>query len=193
LKKVIKPDLLLVIGVVLNRKEVGVFQYVKETNHLMTNGGLFLVAKGKSGKANAMTIGWGFIGTMWRKPVFIVAVRHSRYTFKLLEESDSFTVCLPAKGQEEWLDVCGNKSGRDMDKFKKLGMTEKKGLKVNAPYIEECPVHFECEIIYKDDLDPEKIKREIKNDVYPAEDMHVLYYGEVKATYAADKAEKKLA
>ena len=99
------------------RKEVDTFQYVVETNKLMRKDGILLVAEGKDKKPNTMTIGWGFLGTMWRKPVFVVAVRHSRHTFKLMEKSDSFTVCLPNSEMREVLDICGTKSGRNMDKF----------------------------------------------------------------------------
>jgi flavin reductase (DIM6/NTAB) family NADH-FMN oxidoreductase RutF len=139
-----------------------------------------------------MTIGWGFLGTMWRKPVFVVAVRHSRHTFKLMEESDSFTVCLPSKEMSEALEVCGTKSGRDMDKFVKFGYTSVKSKTVDAPYIKECPVHYECKIIYKDDLEPGVLPREIEDDVYPSKNMHMLYYGEISGTYAVDTAEKIL-
>ncbi|MBN2336207.1 flavin reductase family protein [Candidatus Bathyarchaeota archaeon] len=159
----------------------------------MRSGGLFLVAKGKDGKPNAMTIGWGFLGTMWSKPVFVVAVRLSRHTHKLLEESDSFTVCLPAKGMEEWLNVCGTKSGRDIDKFSELGMTAAPSKKVKAPNIGECPVHVECEIVYRNEMKPGQLMKAIEDNVYPTKDLHVLYYGEIKGVYAAENAGKNLA
>jgi flavin reductase (DIM6/NTAB) family NADH-FMN oxidoreductase RutF len=173
------------------RKNVEIFQYVAETNKLMRKDGILLVAKGKD-KPNTMTIGWGFLGTMWSRPVFVVAVRHSRHTFKLLEASDSFTVCLPAKGMEEALDGCGTKSGRDIDKFKEFNFTAVKGEKVEAPYIKECPVHFECKIIYKDDLLPGVLPKEVEGDVYPSKNMHMLYYGEIKGAYAEEDADIKL-
>jgi len=177
----------------LDRKKVDEFKYIVEANRLMRGGGLFLVAEGKDGKPNAMTIGWGFLGTMWRKHVFVVAVRLSRHTHKLLEESGSFTVCLPGKDMAEWLEVCGTKSGRDMDKFKELGMTSVKGVKVEAPYIEECPVHIECEIAYRNEMKVGQLKKAIEDEVYPTKDMHVIYYGEVKGVYAVENAEDKLA
>ena len=174
------------------RKEVDTFKYVAETNKLMRKDGLFLVAEGKDGKPNTMTIGWGFLGTMWSVPVFVVAVRHSRYTFKLMEESDSFTVCLPAKAMEEALEVCGTKSGRDMDKFKEFGFTAVKGKTVDAPYIKECPVHYECKVLYKDDLAYDALPASVANGVYKSKDMHMLYYAEVTGVYASDDADKKL-
>ncbi len=158
----------------------------------MREGGLFLVTQGKDKKPNAMTIGWGFLGTMWRRPVFVIAVRFSRYTHKLIEESDSFTVCLPGNNMEEWLEFCGSKSGRDIDKFKALGMTPTKGLAVNAPFIEECPVHLECEIIYKNQMMLGQLNKEIEDDVYPNKDFHSIYYGEIKGVYVAHDAESKL-
>jgi flavin reductase (DIM6/NTAB) family NADH-FMN oxidoreductase RutF len=177
----------------LSREKVDVFKYIVEANRLMRGDGLFLVSQGKGGKPNAMTIGWGFLGTIWRRPVFVVAVRLSRHTHKLMEESDSFTVCLPGKGMEDWLEFCGTKSGRDVDKFNELGITAAKGMEVEAPYIEECPVHFECKIVYSNEMKPGQLKKAIEDDVYPGKDMHVIYYGEVKGAYAAENAEENLA
>jgi len=173
-------------------EKVDVFQYGDEVNKLMRKNGLFLVTEGETGKPNAMTIGWGFLGTMWARPVFVVAVRHSRYTFKLMEQSDSFTVCLPAKDMKEALEFCGTKSGRDIDKFKELGFKAVKGETVNAPYIQECPVHFECKIIYKDDIVYDKLPEEIASNIYKTRDMHRVYYGEVTGVYAVSGAESEL-
>ena len=170
------------------RIQVDEFKYVKDVNRLMRGNGLLLVTKGKNNIPNAMTIGWGFLGTMWRRPIFIVAVRLSRYTHSILEESDSFTVCLPGKGMEGWLDFCGTKSGRDVDKFRELGMTAAEGIAVEAPYIEECPVHFECQILYKDEMRPGRLMKTVEDEVYPSKDMHVIYYGELKGVYEAEGA-----
>ena len=174
------------------RKRVDTFQYVAETNKLMRKDGIFLVADGKDKKPNTMTIGWGFLGTMWRRPVFVVAVRHSRYTFKLLNMSDSFTVCLPAMGMREELAECGSKSGRDIDKFKEYNLQAVIGNTVDAPYIKECPVHFECKIIFKIDLEPGVLPKEIEEEVYPDKNMHMLYYGEIMGVYAEEDADRNL-
>ena len=174
------------------REKVGDFQFGDETHGLMRGDGLYLVAKGKDGPANAMTIGWGFIGTMWRRPFFIVAVRLSRHTYVLLEESDSFTVCLPSKGMAYALDFCGTKSGRDYDKLNELRLTVKKGLQVEAPYIEECPVHYECKIAFKTPVKRGALPEEIEEGVYPNRNFHVLYFGEILGVYATKDAGDKL-
>jgi flavin reductase (DIM6/NTAB) family NADH-FMN oxidoreductase RutF len=175
----------------MERKKVNDFEFIDETNKLLRHGGLFLVSKSGE-KTNAMTIGWGFLGTMWSKTVFVVAVRHSRYTYELMEASDSFTVCLPSKKMEEALEVCGTKSGRDMNKISELGFTMVQSENVDTPYINESPVHFECKVIYKDSVKPGELLKEIEEQVYGSGDYHVLYYGLVEGTYAVEEAEKKL-
>ena len=47
----------------MDREKVDTFKYVREMNELLKGDGLFLVSEGKDGKRNAMTIGWGFLGS----------------------------------------------------------------------------------------------------------------------------------
>jgi flavin reductase (DIM6/NTAB) family NADH-FMN oxidoreductase RutF len=176
----------------MSRKEIEVFKYVKDVNRLLRDGGLLLVSKTEESTPNVMTIGWGFLGTMWAKPVFVVAVRRSRHTYSLMEKSDSFTVCLPSRDMEKVLDTCGTKSGRDMNKIKELGLTSSDGKSVKSHYIEECPVHYECKIVYKDAVMPGQLDEELESIIYPRSDMHVLYYGEIKGVYATEEADEIL-
>lgn len=176
----------------MQKNKVNEFSYVEETNRLMRGDGILLVSESENGKQNAMTIGWGMLGTMWRRPIFVVAVRLSRFTHKLLEDSDSFTVCLPTPEMSSWADFCGNNSGRDVDKFKELGMTPRRGFSVKSPYIAECPVHYECGIIYRNRMNAGQLKKGVESEVYPNMDLHELYYGEVKGVYAADDAKNRL-
>ena len=181
--------------ILLPRDNVDTFKYVREMNMLLKDLGLFLVAEGNDKKPNAMAIGWGFLGTIWNRPVFIAAVRHSRHTFKLMEEAKSWTVCIPAKGMEAALEFCGSKSGRDVDKFKEFKITAKKGIAVDAPYIDECPIHIECTTVFKTDMKPGQLEASIENERYKRKDYldyHMLYMGEVKGVYAVEDAEKKL-
>ena len=41
---------------------------------------------------NTMTISWGGLGTLWRRPVATVYVKKNRYTFEFMEQNDYFTV-----------------------------------------------------------------------------------------------------
>jgi flavin reductase (DIM6/NTAB) family NADH-FMN oxidoreductase RutF len=176
----------------MGREKVENFSFITETDRLLRDEGLLLVSEGDDGKPNAMTIGWGLVGTMWSEPFFVVAVRLSRHTHKLIEEAGKFTVCLPSKGMTEALNVCGTKSGRDMDKLKELGLTARKGTAVEAPYIAECPVHYECEVAFKTQVEKGELKEELENRVYASGDYHTLYYGHIKGVYAVEGAKGKL-
>ena len=74
-------------------KHIKYDKYLREVLDKMEKG-LFLTVKSKE-KINTMTIGWGSIGIIWGKPIFTVAVRNSRYTHSLIENSNNFTVSIP--------------------------------------------------------------------------------------------------
>lgn len=136
------------------------------------------------GVPNTMTIAWGNTGRMWDRESFSVAVRHSRYTFELMEKSEYFTVSVPAKGSlKKELGVCGTISGRVKNKFEETGLTITYLNEVKVPVIEECQLHFVCKIAYKQSMDPSLIKSDYVNNKYKTHDYHTLYYGEVVSVY----------
>jgi flavin reductase (DIM6/NTAB) family NADH-FMN oxidoreductase RutF len=92
----------------------------------------------------------------------------------------------------EALDVCGTKSGRDSDKLKELGLTAKKGTAVDAPYIAECPVHYECEVAFKTQVEKGELKEELESRVYASGNYHALYFGHIKGVYAVKDTKEKL-
>lgn len=148
--------------------------------------GAFLTVKDKNGKLNTMTIAWGTIGYMWFKPVFIVMVRKSRYTFNIIQNAQDFTVSFPLNDQlKKELMTCGTKSGRDMDKFKECHLDTEYVDDIYSPMISACDLHVLCKIIYKQPLDPEYMDKKVM-DVYGSEkDYHTLYFGEIiSAMYA---------
>ena len=163
-------------------QEVSYNRYLAEVDYYLTNGGLFLTAEKE--KVNTMVIGWGGINVFWNKQVFLAAVRKSRYTHKLIEKTGEFTVSVPLERDlKQALDFCGTKSGRDFDKFKACGLTPIPGQKINAPVIGECPLHYECRVIYKQDMLPGNLDPEIKGEFYPDPDFHTFYIGKIVACY----------
>jgi len=80
-----------------------------------------LVAAGDKEKHNAMTIGWGATGILWRKPVFSVYIHRSRYSKHIFDAAEYFSVCiLTGENREAHLDALkylGSVSGRDEDKI----------------------------------------------------------------------------
>jgi flavin reductase (DIM6/NTAB) family NADH-FMN oxidoreductase RutF len=159
------------------------FRYHEEAGEFLkqVEEGAFLVVQGKE-KMNVMTIGWALLGFIWRRPVMMVAVRTSRYTYKLIQEAKSFTVSIPSGDMKRQIDICGSKSGRDTDKFKECGFSTTKPQKVATPVLKIPGHHFECRIIYKAPTDPKFLAPDLEN-LYPAKDYHTLYFGEILASY----------
>lgn len=81
-----------------------------------------LLAAGDEQQSNAMTIGWGGIGTLWRKTAVTVYVAQMRYTKQFMDNSQYFTVMAFGERKEEILEYMGSKSGRDGDKSRALNL-----------------------------------------------------------------------
>lgn len=173
------------------KRDIELTAYAHETSKVLGKGGCILVS-GNAEKANGMTIGWGFIGMMWGRPMFIVLVRPSRHTFGFMEESGEFTVNVPRKGMEKTMAYFGTVSGRDDDKFKVKGLTLEKGKVVDAPVIKDCAINYECRIVYKEKLVPEKIPNKDLERWYPDGDYHTIYFGEILAATADEDAAENL-
>ena len=75
-----------------------------------------LLASGNKEKSNAMTIGWGGIGTLWGKPAMTVYVAEQRYTKQFMDASEYFTVMTFGVENSKVLTYMGTKSGRDGDR-----------------------------------------------------------------------------
>jgi flavin reductase (DIM6/NTAB) family NADH-FMN oxidoreductase RutF len=163
--------------------DVEIDKFVVETVKKLESPGCLIVAAKKNGSYNVMTIGWGLTGVFWRMPVFMVAVRHSRFTHEFMEEGGEFTVNVPDEGMEKAVNFCGQFSGREHNKFKECNITAKDSKKVEPPVIKECKIHYECKVVYKLDLKPEQVPTDVKAAHYSKGDFHTLYFGKILAAY----------
>ncbi len=166
--------------------------YFKATMRRMREDGLLLVSAGADGKPNVMTIGWGTIGSVWGRPLFIVLVRPSRYTYSRLEEVAEFTVNVPPKELAAAAGHCGTVSGRDHDKFREMNLTTAPSRQVRPPIIAECVVHYECRVLHRNDLVPAALVQAVQDEYYPEDNYHRVYFGEIVASYAEEDAARRL-
>jgi flavin reductase (DIM6/NTAB) family NADH-FMN oxidoreductase RutF len=163
------------------KKIVDYRDHIGETIKAFNEERVLLVSRGKKGLPNVMAIGWGTIGILWRRPIFIVMVRPSRYTYKLIEETGEFTVNIATPELKEVVQYCGTVSGRDHNKFKEKQLTAIPSKEVKTPIIKECILHFECRVVYKNDLIPSELEKSIIQTLYPKGDFHRVYLGEILA------------
>ena len=85
-----------------------------------------------AGKFNAMTVGWGMMGTMWNLPVVTAAVRPQRHTLEFMNEYETFTLSAFPESCRAILAFCGSHSGRDEDKFAACNLTPAAASRVAA-------------------------------------------------------------
>ncbi len=105
----------------------------------------------KKGNSNIITVAW--TGTVCTNPPMIsISVRPERFSYSMLEEMGEFVVNLATKELAFATDFCGVKSGREVDKFQELCLTQGKAVKVKVPVIKESPVNIECKVIEKREL-----------------------------------------
>jgi len=167
-------------------KEINYKEALEITNAHLSGSGVFLNVGGE--RPNTMTIGWATIGYIWKKPVFMALVRKQRHSWDLIAKAGEFTVSVPTVNPlKDELLFAGTKSGRDFDKFSGHGITAVPARKVNAPIIKECGIHFECRTLLQQDMDPAMMDEMLKSNVYPKEDYHTMFFGEILACYTTDE------
>ncbi|MBR4225616.1 MAG: flavin reductase family protein [Candidatus Methanomethylophilaceae archaeon] len=171
-----------------NREHFDVYERASDIVGAIPKGAFLTTRSGD--KTNSMVIGWGTLGNVWGKPVFIAYVRKSRFTRELLDANPEFTVNVPdGPYDKEIYRIFGSRSGRDMDKIAAAGVTLVDGEKVSVPGILELPMTLECKVLYRQPQEVSLIPKDIQDRFYPrnaadsSTDDHIAYIGEIVGAY----------
>lgn len=135
---------------------------------------------------NPMTVSWGGFGTLWNRPVVSVYVRPTRHTWSCLEQSKAFTLSFLPPELRRALDICGNTSGRDGDKWLRAGIEPEPSERIAVPRVKGAALSFECKVMATVDIDPARFVEPRIDRHYPQKDYHRLYFGEVLAIWERD-------
>lgn len=137
-----------------------------------------LITAGREGKFNTMTASWGGVGVLWNKAIAWCVVRPNRYTYEFIEREEIFTLSFFEEKYRSILNICGTKSGREIDKIKETELTPvptaSKGV-----YFAEARLVLECRKIYFQDIDPKNFLVPSISSNYPNKDYHRMYIGEI--------------
>ncbi|RLE69899.1 MAG: flavin reductase family protein [Thermoprotei archaeon] len=107
----------------------------------------YVVGAGRyGGKVNFMAASW-VTPVAEEPPRVAVAIDVESYTYELLKEYGEYTVNILPLDMLKELYFFGSTSGREVDKVKELGLKIAKGLKVNAPVLENAIGVLECKIV----------------------------------------------
>ncbi|UCG34718.1 MAG: flavin reductase family protein [Candidatus Omnitrophota bacterium] len=113
---------------------------------LLEPGPVVMVVTSHKGKANVMTMSWHTM--MEFTPALIGCVVSNRnYTFKTLKKTKECVIAIPAAKMAKKVVGIGSVSGKNIDKFKKFGLTAKPASVVKAPLIAECFANIECKVV----------------------------------------------
>ena len=104
-----------------------------------------LISCGTMAKPNVMTAAW--TGIICTEPTLVyVSIRPTRYSNELIRQSGEFVINVPTVALAKAVDLCGVKSGREVNKFALAELTPQACAKVKAPQIGEAPVSLECKV-----------------------------------------------
>ena len=104
-----------------------------------------LITCGTMDNPNVMTAAWtGIINT--RPPKTYVSIRPERYSYGLIKGTGELVINLTTESLVRTADFCGVRSGRDLNKFEKCGITPIPSTAVSAPTLAESPLSIECKV-----------------------------------------------
>ena len=104
-----------------------------------------LISCGTLQRPNVMTAAW--TGIICTEPTLVyVSIRPSRLSNELIRKTGEFVINVPTVELAKAVDLCGVKSGRDVDKFKLAGLTAEKCSVVSAPQVAQAPISLECKV-----------------------------------------------
>lgn len=112
---------------------------------LLEPGPVLLLTTSRKGSANVMTMSWH---TMidFEPPLVGCVVSNRDYSFEALNRTGQCVLNIPTAEFAPQVVQCGNTTGRNMDKFRKSGLTALPASLVSAPLIGECYASLECRV-----------------------------------------------
>ena len=113
---------------------------------LIEPGPVVLLTTAQHGKANMMTMSWHMM-VEFEPPMIACVVSNANYSFRALHSARECVIAIPARQLAAKVVHVGNCSGREIDKFQKVGLTPMRARYVAAPLVGECFANFECGVI----------------------------------------------
>ena len=94
---------------------------------------------------NIITVAW--TGTLCSNPpMYYISIRPKKHSYTIIKQSGEFVINLVTDKLAACTDWCGVKSGKDINKFHKTGLTPVPASQVKAPLILESPINIECKV-----------------------------------------------
>lgn len=142
-----------------------------------------LVTAGPTSHYNTMTASWGGFGVIWNGPVCWCVIRPGRHTYGFINENPNFTLSFFDEQHRPALEVCGTKSGRDIDKAAVTGLVPIACELPDTTAFAQARMILECKKIYTQDIDPTHFLDPEIDRNYPQKDYHRMYFGSIERVW----------
>jgi flavin reductase (DIM6/NTAB) family NADH-FMN oxidoreductase RutF len=113
---------------------------------LLEPGPVVLLTTTRRGRANIMTMSWHMM-VDFEPPLIACVVSNVDYSFASLRATKECVIAIPALELAPKVVAIGNCSGRDVDKFKRFGLTSVQAKRVAPPLVAECFANLECRVV----------------------------------------------
>jgi flavin reductase (DIM6/NTAB) family NADH-FMN oxidoreductase RutF len=113
---------------------------------LLEPGPVVLLTTARKGRANIMTLSW-YMMVDFEPPLIASVVSNANHSFAALRATKECVIAIPALELAPKVVGIGNCSGRDVDKFKRFGLTPAPAERVTPPLVAECFANLECKVV----------------------------------------------
>ena len=113
---------------------------------LLEPGPVVMLTTARKGRANIMTMSWHMM-VEFEPPLVACVVSNANFSFAALRATKECVIAVPPRKLAVEIARIGNCSGRNVDKFKKLGLTAVPSERVAPPLVVECFANLECRVV----------------------------------------------
>ena len=138
---------------------------------------------------NSCIIGYGTLGVVWNKPVFVVYVKPDRYTYQFMQWTSHFTVSFIKKSLFKKFEVYGEQSGKYVNKEEHSG-THIMYFDNGGITFREAEEVYVCRMLAKSQIDEKDLAPDIiqiyetsANLFKESKEPHNIYIGEIIGYY----------
>src|SRR5581483_2272396 len=110
---------------------------------MLEPGPVVLLPTASKGRPNVMTMSWHMM-VEFEPPLVACVVSEANFSFAALRSSGEAVIAIPSRGLADKVVKVGNCSGRNVDKFRRFGLTPVPADQVSAPLVKECFCNLEC-------------------------------------------------
>jgi flavin reductase (DIM6/NTAB) family NADH-FMN oxidoreductase RutF len=113
---------------------------------LLEPGPVVLLTTARKRHTNIMAMSWHMM-VEFEPPLVACVVSNADHSFAALRATKECVIAIPALKMAQIVVGIGNCSGRDVDKFKRFGLTQAPAKCVAPPLVAECFANLECKVV----------------------------------------------